>query len=125
MKRRKDLERTGNTLGKVKNPPKSEVDKYMQTHQSIKSVEAQNPFHKPKPTYTDDVIHKFMLVTKGMADVYSGGKYGILKQYNEKGGYRGLYPQEKKPKPPSKRVDHNYIDVDGNYIFKKRPPIKK
>ena len=62
MKQRKDLERTGNTLGKVKNPPKSEVDKYMQTHQSGKVREAQ----KPKPTYIDNVIHKANLVTRGI-----------------------------------------------------------
>ena len=121
MKQRKDLERTGNTLGKVKNPPKSEVDKYMQTHQSGKVREAQ----KPKPTYIDNVIHKANLVTRGIADVYSLGTQGILKKYNERGGYKGLYGEEKKTPTSPKRTDVNYIDASGNYVFKKRPPIKK
>ena len=114
MKHRKDLERTGNTLGKVKNPPPSEVDKYMKTHQSVKS---------PKPTYTDNVIHKFNLVTRGMADVYSLGTKGILKKYLDRGGYKGLYSKEETPKT-YKRTDVNYIDASGNYVFKKRPKLK-
>jgi len=115
MKHRKDLERTGKTLGKIKNPPKSEVDKYMQKHQSIKSIEAQ----KPKPTYTDDVIHKFNLVTRGMADVYSLGTQGILKKYNERGGYKGLYGDKKIPTLPKLTVSQKY-ELRKQYDHKAR-----
>lgn len=115
MKHRKDLERTGNTLGKIKNPPKSEVDKYMQTHQSAKSVEAQ----KPKPTYIDNVIHKANLVTRGMADVYSLGTQGILKKYNERGGYKGLYGDKKIPTLPKLTVSQKY-ELRNQYDHKAR-----
>ena len=93
MKHRKDLERTGKTLGKVKNPPKSEVDKYMQKHQSVKAFEAQ----KPKPTYIDNVIHKANLVTRGWTDVVTLGATNSLKEYNDRGGFKGLYGNKKIP----------------------------